>query len=687
MAGSSPRREATNELRRRIPRIVSERRAGGLLRLLRDSNGYRSLGFACLAEYVTERLGVGVRTAQEMMRVDAALESLPLMAAAAESGEIGSGHFRLLTRVARQDTEAFWLSIARGTTARELTRLVTAASDRVAVGCRTEDDLADGPGSPANGAVGDPTSLPDSGGSNADTWLGGLRGGQPDSPDGDPQPEPRQERLSITAPAWVVTLWRDTLPIVRRLAGSDLAPGACLEIALAELSSDVGTPQETSVYYPDDIPSTLTVPPAASNDTIATHATPESPACLIAAQESTTTSSGPATAVDGRTERNVRSQSDDDATYRATARPSVPAEEADAELKHLLRDYQRRQADLAEHFRLVALDRGYRDEGFSSLEEYALDRFGLPPRTFYRLLALDRAFRYVPALRREFLSARLTGRQAVLLGSVATSLTVEMWVQRARSVTLRRLEDEINFWTHLKKTRPDVWALLDGGPLPEGIDLAPGQPPRLPMSALRNAEPGREPGGPSSARPAPTSGRPGISAAAFLRALEIDEAATPLPHRMGEIRLLVEPHVSEMWRETVRKMRSAVRESLEEWEALALVLREFLLVWDNSETRRQRRENPTLERDGWRCTAPGCRSTGTGRLQEHHVIFRSHGGPESDPRNLTTLCNAHHAMLHDGLIRCSGEAPGGLTWELGVQEGREPFLVYFGETRIGGSAP
>src|SRR5262249_10000028 len=266
----------------------------------------------------------------------------------------------------------------------------------------------------------------------------------------------------------------------------------------------------------------------------------------------------------------------------------------------------RRQVDLAEHLPLVALDRGYRDEGFSSLEEYALDRFGLPPRTFYRLLALGRAFRSLPALRREFLSTRLTGRQAVLLGSVATSLTIEAWLRRARSVTLRRLEDEINFWTHLRNTRPNVWSLLHGAPLPEGIDLAPGQCARLPGSALRDQESGaeRDPqsddvssGGRPSGQPelpvsalSESAGRAGISAVSFLRALEEDEAATPLPQRLCVLRLSVEPHVAEMWRETVRKMRSTVRESLAEWEVLAIVLREFLLVWDNSETRRQRRE-------------------------------------------------------------------------------------------------
>ena len=123
-----------------------------------------------------------------------------------------------------------------------------------------------------------------------------------------------------------------------------------------------------------------------------------------------------------------------------------------------------------------------------------------------------------------------------------------------------------------------------------------------------------------------------------MQALEADEAATPLPERMCIIRLRVEPGVREMWEATAAHFRTTVRADLKEWEVLALVLREFWRVWDNSETQRQRRENPTLERDGWRCTAPGCWSIGTGRLHEHHIVPRAVGGSVSDPLNVTSCC-------------------------------------------------
>jgi len=121
-----------------------------------------------------------------------------------------------------------------------------------------------------------------------------------------------------------------------------------------------------------------------------------------------------------------------------------------------------------------------------------------------------------------------------------------------------------------------------------------------------------------------------------------------------------------MWRETVAWWRDRLGSTVGEWEVLTLCLHDFWKTWDNAETRRQRRENPTIERDGWRCTAPACRSMGSGRLQEHHIVFRSEGGALNDPGNLTTLCVGHHlGLLHEGKIRCSGRAPDAIRWEMG----------------------
>jgi len=251
----------------------------------------------------------------------------------------------------------------------------------------------------------------------------------------------------------------------------------------------------------------------------------------------------------------------------------------DCELRDLACERQRHEAAIAAHLRAVGRERTHRVDGFASLEDYARERFGLAPRRLYYLLALHRALKRLPRL-------------------------------RASRITLRRLEDEIALWRHLEEARPRVWSLLDGAPIPEGIALVPGKGPRLHASA------------PSTA-------------VAFVRALEEDVASEPLPERRMRIRLRVEPAVLTMWRDTVAWCRGRIgSEGVRESEILELCLRDFWKTWDNTETQRQRRENPTLERDGWRCTAPGCRSLGSGRLHEHHVVFRSEGGALEDPANL-----------------------------------------------------
>ena len=72
-----------------------------------------------------------------------------------------------------------------------------------------------------------------------------------------------------------------------------------------------------------------------------------------------------------------------------------------------------------------------------------------------------------------------------------------------------------------------------------------------------------------------------------------------------------------------------------------------------------------LERDGWRCAMPGCSSYGG--LHVHHVIYRSHGGPEV-PHNEVTLCVWHHQRgQHGGLLRVTGQAPDRLRFEMPLE--------------------
>jgi hypothetical protein len=80
------------------------------------------------------------------------------------------------------------------------------------------------------------------------------------------------------------------------------------------------------------------------------------------------------------------------------------------------------------------------------------------------------------------------------------------------------------------------------------------------------------------------------------------------------------------------------------------------------------RDPADFERDGWRCTVPGC--TARRHVHSHHIRFRSACGPD-EPWNRTTLCAFHHHRgVHAGVVRIRGRAPDALTFELGGERWR-----------------
>lgn len=53
-------------------------------------------------------------------------------------------------------------------------------------------------------------------------------------------------------------------------------------------------------------------------------------------------------------------------------------------------------------------------------------------------------------------------------------------------------------------------------------------------------------------------------------------------------------------------------------------------------------------RDGWKCRDRNCNDRNG--LHPHHVIFKSHGGPD-EMNNLLTLCWQCHEAVHRSLLR------------------------------------
>ncbi len=83
------------------------------------------LGYGSFREYVERLFGYGARLVQDRLRVAEALEGLPLLARALQTGQACWSVLRELTRVATPETEVEWLAAAAGRTVHDVERLVS----------------------------------------------------------------------------------------------------------------------------------------------------------------------------------------------------------------------------------------------------------------------------------------------------------------------------------------------------------------------------------------------------------------------------------------------------------------------------------------------------------------------------------------------------------------------------------
>jgi hypothetical protein len=104
------------------------------------------------------------------------------------------------------------------------------------------------------------------------------------------------------------------------------------------------------------------------------------------------------------------------------------------------------------------------------------------------------------------------------------------------------------------------------------------------------------------------------------------------------------------------------------WVGLLAALEIGVLEWDDPrrKTASQPLQRRVIERDGCRCTAPGCNARRN--LQVNHIQERSQGGPDEE-WNLHAVCAAHHLYsIHGGRARVRGRAPGNMVWRIGRPE-------------------
>jgi hypothetical protein len=272
----------------------------------------------------------------------------------------------------------------------------------------------------------------------------------------------------------------------------------------------------------------------------------------------------------------------------------------------------------------VADGRLYRDLGLRSLDAYARERLGVAPRKARALLRVERACRRSRLLRAAWQRGSVSWSQAQALVAIVQAPGSEPfqagWLERALRVTVRRLEDDVD--RALTTGELDPAALP---PLPE---------PVFPVPA----------GVQTGARPMAGAER------SYIRIGAPPEVVRWFRACLAVVRLRLE------------RARGRPATPGEAFEAMCDHVLDAWTEGERALSRRQRREHAIFERDGWRCTMPGCRSYAN--LHEHHVRFRSRGGSDA-PENRTTLCAFHHLRaVHGGRVRITGCAPAGLRYEM-----------------------
>lgn len=327
--------------------------------------------------------------------------------------------------------------------------------------------------------------------------------------------------------------------------------------------------------------------------------------------------------------------------------------ELDARLRRVRRIEQRIDAEIAALLRHVtSCEYEWRDR-CQTRGQFARECLGMSPRKARALVSLDRAGDRCPELRRAFRSGALSWAQAQLIvrlvvGGAAHNEALGRWVEWAQSVSVRELEEAVGRAQLLRDTDPARWEVQRAEP-----------------EHFASRAPSPETERQTCARPTESEARIRIQITASR------EVAWLFHQALCAVRLAME---------------RATGRLPSEGDAFEVMLCHALATWETEDpwlrqrARRAKREYAIFERDGWRCSVPGCSSRRN--LQAHHIVFRSAGGSD-DSDNLTTLCAFHHLRgVHAGRVRVRGQAPDGLRFDLGVHENGPPLVRYRSGDRV-----
>jgi hypothetical protein len=525
---------------------------------------WSELGYARLADYAVERLGLSARWVHGLSHVGRAFWTFPQLEKALASGTLGWTKVRLLASLPWGEDADKWIALARRLTAEQLARRVR-KFDR-----------------------------------------GSIEAGALDK-------EPRSKLFEVRCTEDVRLKWWGAKHYASRVAGRIVSRAEAAEMIVAEALSAIPVdepadeePGDTGCDAPDGEPELVGLEKVA----------PAAPFNGYGALQEL---------LDGLREADVF--------------------ELDTRLRRALALEQRLDARMGPLLFRVWSRWLHRTLGYRTREAYARERLGMDPTRARALVRLERAAMQSEPFAQAYRSGELSWVKAGLLvplvGVDPLGRFIEEWIAWAKQVTVRRLREDADWALTLEDTDQPEFRRTGG--LPEDREIRAKHRDRQKDTLAPTAR----------------------EIQAQTRAAETCTVTYIGP---AEVVQLLRALIC-----TVRRRMEVVDgRSPTAGQALGAILDHAFATWGVG--RKVPADHKVFARDGWLCRVPGCSSMQN--LQNHHIIFSSRGGSDDD-YNRVTLCAFHHLRgIHAERIRCTGRAPDGLTWDIGVRPGAAPLARY-----------
>jgi hypothetical protein len=234
--------------------------------------------------------------------------------------------------------------------------------------------------------------------------------------------EPEEAGVPVRIPCTVreVGMWHAAVELARRIAGEALPVWACAEAIAAEAAGAWGGPAELSVEAALKRAEDRCEPGAEGEHGLRHRAFP-----------------GLSWHPLGRAAPPL------EITALAQGASECPALEVDRRLRAAIAFLQSVDLEIGRVLGQVQRRGLHRELGFETFERYVTERLDLAPRTARRLVAIARSEARAPDLATAFREGRIHAFQAATLVGVVGEEMASAWVERARAVSLRRLEDDV----------------------------------------------------------------------------------------------------------------------------------------------------------------------------------------------------------------------------------------------------